>query len=324
MQYITSRGFRRLTIATALVLYALIVMGGIVRVTDSGLGCPDWPLCHGRLLPPLEITALIEFGHRIIAALSGVLVLATVFIAVRRYRDRPLVVLPAAAVIAIMVIQVPIGGLVVATELEPLVVAFHLGTAMLILANALALAVVVHQPVGGVSAASTRHSPVLPMVAGAVLLGVLLSGALVVGGDASYACPDWPLCQGRLLPLTGVALPVIIHFFHRGMVALVSILIVLVVVRAMRKWQSIRGVTSWATLLGIFFFAQVLVGALQVWLVLPALLRVLHLATATATWTAIVVLNLLLVVGVEKAATPGGAASALNRRWKRARSAPIR
>jgi cytochrome c oxidase assembly protein subunit 15 len=124
----------------------------------------------------------------------------------------------------------------------------------------------------------------------------------VVGGDASYACPDWPLCQGRLLPLTGVGLPVLIHFFHRGMVALVSILIAVTVVRALRRWRAIRGVAVWAALLGIFFTAQVLVGAVQVWLVLPA--------------------ALLLTLGVEQAA-PGGVDPALNHRWKRADSAPI-
>jgi heme A synthase len=323
MEYVTSRSFRRLAIATVLVLYALIVMGGVVRVTGSGLGCPDWPLCHGRLLPPLELAALIEFGHRLIAALGGALVLTTVFVALLRYREQPLIALPAAAVIAIMLIQVPVGGLVVATELEPLLVAFHLGTAMLILANALTVAVVAHLPVDHTSQASARRSPALPLAAGVALLCVLLSGALVVGEDASYACPDWPLCQGRLLPLTGVGLPVIIHFFHRGMVALASVLIVMVVARALRRWRSIQGVTVWAALLGGFFVAQVLVGAVQVWLVLPAALRILHLATATATWAAIVVLNLLLALGVEKAA-PGGVDPALNRAWKRAGSAPSR
>jgi heme A synthase len=322
MQYVTSRSFRRLAIATALVLYLLIVMGGVVRVTGSGLGCPDWPLCHGRLLPPLELPALIEYTHRLIAALGGALVLATVAVALSHYREQPLVALPAAAVIAIMLIQVPVGGLVVASELEPLLVAFHLGTAMLILANALAVAVIAHLPVEHTSIPPIRRSPALPLAAGAALLCVLLSGALVVGGDASYACPDWPLCQGRLLPLTGVGLPVLIHFFHRGMVALVSILIAVTVVRALRRWRAIRGVAVWAALLGVFFTAQVLVGAVQVWLVLPAALRILHLATATATWAAIVVLNLLLALGVEQAA-PGGVDPALNHRWKRADSAPI-
>jgi heme A synthase len=309
MNYVTSRGFRRLAVATALALYLLIVIGGTVRVTESGLGCPDWPLCHGRLLPPLEITALVEFSHRLIALISGVLVLSTVFVALRKYRNQPLVVLPAAAVIAIMVIQVPVGGLVVATELEPLVVAFHLGTAMLILANALAVAVVAHQPVDYVSKPAARRFPVLPPLTGVALLCVLLSGALVVGGDASYACPDWPLCQGRLLPGVSANLQVAIQFFHRGMVGLVSILIVMVVARAIRKWRAIQGVTTWAALLGGFFLAQVLVGAVQIWLVLPPALRILHLATATATWASIVVLNLLLAVGQEKAAAPGELAS---------------
>jgi heme A synthase len=310
MVYGTSRGFRRLTTAAALVLYLLIVMGGVVRATGSGLGCPDWPLCHGRLLPPLELTALIEYGHRLIAALGGGLVLLTVFVALRRYRERPLVALPAAGVVAIMLIQVPVGGLVVATELEPLLVVFHLGTALLILANALAVAVAAHQPVDRASKLPARRFPVLPLAAGVALLGVLLSGALVVGGNASYACPDWPLCQGRLLPGVSAGLPVDIQVLHRGLVALASILIVVTVARALHRWRAVQGVALWAALLGGFFLAQVLIGAVQIWLVLPAALRILHLATATATWAAIVMLNLLLAVGVEKPAAPGKLASA--------------
>ena len=47
---------------------AQISLGGIVRITDSGLGCPDWPLCHGKLLPPLELHTLIEYSHRLSAS----------------------------------------------------------------------------------------------------------------------------------------------------------------------------------------------------------------------------------------------------------------
>jgi heme A synthase len=85
---------------------------------------------------------------------------------------------------------------------------------------------------------------------------------------------------------------------------------VMVVARAIRRWRAIQGVITWATLLGGFFLAQVLVGAVQVWLVLPPFLRILHLATATATWASIVVLNLLLAVGQEKTAVHGELVSA--------------
>ena len=74
----TGSRFRGLTLFTVLAAFALVVLGGVVRVTESGLGCPDWPLCQGRLIPPLETSAIIEYSHRLVAsALLGPLIVAT-------------------------------------------------------------------------------------------------------------------------------------------------------------------------------------------------------------------------------------------------------
>ena len=70
-------GYQKLSAFTVVATYALIVIGGIVRVTGSGLGCPDWPTCHGQIIPPLEQTALIEYTHRFVGALVSPLILAT-------------------------------------------------------------------------------------------------------------------------------------------------------------------------------------------------------------------------------------------------------
>ena len=80
--------FRRLAVITAVMVYLLMVMGGIVRVTGSGLGCPDWPTCYGHLIPPLELHSIIEYTHRTIAALTGGFIIATVAAAWLRFRAR--------------------------------------------------------------------------------------------------------------------------------------------------------------------------------------------------------------------------------------------
>src|SRR2546428_6530184 len=86
------KAFRALSVATALVTYALVVLGGVVRVSGSGLGCPDWPLCHGRLLPPLDLHSIIEYSHRTTASLASTLIVLTAVGAWVAWRKRRAIV----------------------------------------------------------------------------------------------------------------------------------------------------------------------------------------------------------------------------------------
>src|SRR5205809_193093 len=84
--------FRRLAFLTAFFAYLQIALGGVVRVTGSGLGCPDWPLCHGRPYPAADIHSVIEYSHRTVGAVTGLLLVATVVLAwVVFRRQRPVV-----------------------------------------------------------------------------------------------------------------------------------------------------------------------------------------------------------------------------------------
>src|SRR5437762_9343205 len=84
--------FRRLAFLTALFAYLQIALGGVVRVTDSGLGCPDWPLCHGRPYPAADLHSIIEYSHRTVGTITGVLLIVTVVTAwIAFRRSRPLV-----------------------------------------------------------------------------------------------------------------------------------------------------------------------------------------------------------------------------------------
>ena len=89
------KAFRAVSAATAVVTYALVVLGGVVRVSGSGLGCPDWPLCHGRLLPPLNVHAIIEYSHRTTASLTSLLVVLTALLAWLGWRHRRDLLVPA-------------------------------------------------------------------------------------------------------------------------------------------------------------------------------------------------------------------------------------
>ena len=116
----TGPHFRYLTLATLVGVFALIVLGGVVRITESGLGCPDWPLCHGRIIPPFDAATLIEYSHRLVASVVGLLVLATLIVAWRRYRSRAWIFRPALFGLVMVIGQSALGGAAVLTELESL------------------------------------------------------------------------------------------------------------------------------------------------------------------------------------------------------------
>src|SRR5213593_4482588 len=140
---ISAANFRRLAFLTALFAYLQIALGGVVRVTGSGLGCPDWPLCHGRPYPAADIHSIIEYSHRTVGTITGVLLIATVISAwVVFRRTRPMVAWLATGSLVGIAAEGAIGGVVVINELAPWLVLVHLGLAMIILGFLIATAVI--------------------------------------------------------------------------------------------------------------------------------------------------------------------------------------
>ena len=150
--------FRRLAVVTALFAYLQIALGGVVRVSGSGLGCPDWPLCHGRPYPPADLHAIIEYSHRAVGSVTGVLIIATVGMAwiVFRKRRARVAWLATASLIGVLGEGV-LGGVVVAQELSPWLVLAHLGLAMMILGFLVATAVAAMPASNGIPDLSFRR-----------------------------------------------------------------------------------------------------------------------------------------------------------------------
>src|SRR5947209_2943359 len=112
-----ARLFRVLAVLSLGWTFVLVVVGVVVRVTGSGLGCPDWPLCHGSPIPPLELPSLIEYSHRLSAALSVLLIAATTVAAWSWYRrDRQITLLASLAAV-LVVAQSVLGAITVWLEL---------------------------------------------------------------------------------------------------------------------------------------------------------------------------------------------------------------
>ncbi|MGH7751431.1 MAG: COX15/CtaA family protein, partial [Gemmatimonadales bacterium] len=240
---------RRLTLLTTGLTLGLIALGGVVRATGAGLACPDWPLCHGRLIPPLEGPILIEYSHRVAASLVGLLMLL-VAVRVWRHHRRDIAVVRLTLVgLLLLVTQIVLGGLTVRTTLTPALVAAHLGTAMTFLATLLLLSLAAARRGQG-SATLSGPEPRLSSVtvlATLVTFSQIVLGGYVSASGAGLACPDLPLCRGSLLPTQGGL--VLIHWLHRAGALVVAASVAAVVLRARRADPPLRGLAMGAGIL---------------------------------------------------------------------------
>jgi protoheme IX farnesyltransferase len=284
--------FAKLAAAAAVATYVLIVVGGLVRATDSGLGCPDWPACFGQWVPPAELHAWIEHSHRLVAALAvGPLVAAvgliTVFTA--RRRDRTLL---AAAVVAGILVILPalLGGQVVIQQLRAELVTAHLAMALTVLALTIVIA---DRAADGPLPASAPGLPnALVVATGVAVFAQMLLGSWVAGTGSGLAFRDFPLMHGGVWPSI-VAGPELVQLAHRALAVAVGILVVWTARRIHRTVVTSR-TRRLASLAVVLVLVQLALGAANVWSRLSALFVVPHLAVGAALWATIVLLYLAL------------------------------
>lgn len=282
--------FRLLSTATALVTFLLIVLGATVRVTGSGLGCPDWPLCHGQIIPPIEIHTLIEYSHRLVTTLVTLGVLTTAAVATLKYRANKGIWLGSLLAILLLIVQIVLGGITVLFELPPTIVAIHLGNAMLLFASTLTVATLAWRTMS-ISEPQRIKVPGFDwvIVSALAIFILILSGSVVAGSGASSACPGWPLCGETLLPAD---LMQVLNMAHRVLAAAAGLLVLYTFFLASKSVD--RAVARVGLIGGILFLVQVLVGALNVWFQFPPLLAALHVAFAAAVWGSIVILAIFV------------------------------
>ena len=267
--------FRRLAFLTAFFAYLQIALGGVVRVTGSGLGCPDWPLCHGRPYPAADIHSIIEYSHRSVGTITGVLLIGTVALAWVVFRQRrPLVAWLATASLVAIAAEGALGGVVVANELASWLVLVHLGLAMIILGFLIATAVMSLPASTGASEPSFGS---LAAVAAALTYGLLLTGSTVVASSADEGCRAWPLCaSGFAFDFAGANA---FTMLHRGAVLVIGAVLVYTLIQALRHPATKAAALATLVVLGL----QVAVGAGAA-VTGAALFNGLHVAMATLVW----------------------------------------
>lgn len=270
---ISSRWLSIFAVSSAIVVYILIIYGSHVRVTDSGMGCPDWPLCKGSIGPFQGFHAFMEQTHRYLAGIVSILVVATWYLA-SRLRTRMAAIKPALFTVAIVVVQIILGAITVFDSNGAPTVAAHLlaGLALLGGATVTAVAALVDKRE---SSNPRLGSLGWSAIASAALL--YLSGSLVVNAEAEKACASFPFC-----PTTQPMHLVILHLLHRSVALFAIIALVAFAYHAWRDWSKIPGARSLAASIIGLLVATATLGIFSALLKAPADLQDLHLAGAAA------------------------------------------
>lgn len=290
------RWFRVLTVANAISIFFLIVLGGAVRATDSGRGCGgDWPMCDGHLLPSLEYHQLVEWNHRLFATLGGFLMVVTVLSTLLWFRQPRRLMWLALAGAFTYIMQAILGGITVLLNLDESWIAAHMGNSMLLLASVTLLAFFTF--VGPLKIEEKRKS--FKWLSAIVLVWTyiaMFTGSAIVGAQADTACSNWPDCSPQsMLPETW---PQWINFGHRIAVGFSDVLLVvlafMILFSERRKDKRLMKTTR---ILGALYLSQVFLGGLTVLMGAPEFLKGAHLALAAASWASMAVMTVLVWAG---------------------------
>lgn len=275
--------FQKLAAVTVVATVLLVTLGVVVRATGSGMGCPDWPTCHGAWIPPTDdYRAWLEWWHRTVAAVIGFLILGVALLAWKDHRDRRSILWPSIATVALVVYQAWLGRETVRLNNSGESVTAHLAAAMVLLGLLVYLLVRSAYPARFAGRGASQRFTLLAAFSAAATFALLLFGSSVTATSQWYVFSDWPLMDGGLFPaLTDMNTAHVLHRWVAGVVGLI------VVATGWAAWRTQRprpalvrlGVTA-----AILFPLQAMVGGLQVLTDLEAWTQTVHLALGAVIW----------------------------------------
>jgi protoheme IX farnesyltransferase len=303
--------YQRLALATVVATFLLVTVGVLTRATDSGLGCPDWPFCYGRILPPLDdAKAWIEWAHRGIAAVIGFLILGLVALAVIDHRDRPSILWGSVAAAVLVGFQAWLGRETVRLGNSPASVMAHLAAAMSLLGLLVFLYVRSRYPARLSARGASQRFTLLATLQAVALFGLLLFGANVTAGGitAALVFGDWPLMGGTFFPpVTDLTAA---HVLHRWVGVVVGLLVAATWLVAWRTQRDRPTIVRLATVIALLYPLQAVVGGLQVLTKLADWSQVVHVALAAAIWGVAAALATVAYYSARTAAAPAASGPA--------------
>jgi protoheme IX farnesyltransferase len=278
--------FHKLAAAAVVTTFLLVTLGVVVRATNSGVACPTWPGCfEGQFLPRPDqgFQVWLEWTHRTVAALIGVLIVGLALLALRSHRDRPSILWPSLAAVALVGFQAWLGRETVRLGNTGESVTAHLAAAMALIGLLVYLTVRSYYPARIGGRGSSQRFTLLAAFAAVTTYALLLFGSHVTAANAWNVFPDWPLMNGTPFPAL-VGDKVVAQALHRWVAVIVGLIVVATAVVAWRTQRNRPGVVALAVVAAIFYPVQSLVGGLQILTNLSEWTQTLHVALGTAIW----------------------------------------
>ena len=288
------RRHRYLLLTASVLTYLLITMGGVVCVTESGRGCPDWPFCYGQPIPPAQINAIIEYTHRFVALLTTPFILAAAIVGWRRFRALGWVSRPPVISIVFLLAVIVFGAFAVLTGLAPGAAALDLGSALivLILLATATVAAFVHYKDPARPDRLSFQSPFARLSLATLVANyaVLVSAVLVAKPGSVTRCLGWPLFSVGVFPLGLGNWPQTVRVI---IAAAATLLALAVLVQAWRTQRENAGITPAASVMAVLLLVEAGAGALMAALGLSAGWLIIYVAAAGGQLAALVVLTVL-------------------------------
>lgn len=264
--------------------FDLMLLGAGVRTMDAGLTCPDWPLCFGKTIPTYHFGVYLEFIHRVIAGIVGILYMIFLVQVFRKPHLKELRVLSLVGFF-FLIAQIIMGGLTVLKVLDAYIVTMHLTLATCFL---ICLAFMKKKLAFDANKVSFLKPSFLSrffrlnLVLGLVFVVVqIVLGGLVASTYSGLVCIDFPTCNGQFFPAwTG---PIGIQVFHRLGAYWLALLITSLFAFSLFAWKKM-GIKNEHRKLGVVLFflviGQITIGVLNLQYLMPPFLSVFHLAMA--------------------------------------------
>lgn len=304
------QSLKKLSLVLSVIIFINILFGPLVRATNSGLACPDWPLCYGKVVPPPEFQIWMEVGHRIYSGILGIfliLIMVTIF-RKKELRDRFLF----AGVFAVIVlmVQVILGALTVTRLLDPGTVNMHLLNAVLLFSIIVSIFLkskylLDHslEETSTVNLSLLLDSRNWLLFFSVILIFFqLFMGGRVSSNYAGLACADWPTCHGEFFPeLEGL---VKYQVQHRYVAYLIFVLLLITLVVSFIHPSYDKKTKIYIRMSFYTILLQIGIGVTNVLLKLPTLLTALHTGIGVLLFITVYMALFYRLVSFKKALPP--------------------